>query len=70
MCATSDESESEHTADEGFEYALRAKARLEKAEYLEVRIMIMHAYIGMFVCIYILYTFESINLLEKKTRGR
>ena len=43
MCATSDESESEHTADEGFEYTLRAKARLEKAEYLEVRVMIMHA---------------------------
>ena len=43
MCATSDESESKYTADEGFEYALRAKARLEKAEYLEVRVMIMHA---------------------------
>lgn len=44
MCATLDESESEHSdADEGFEYALRAKARLEKVEYLEVHVMIMHA---------------------------
>ena len=40
MRVTSDESESEHTADEGFEYTLRvSKACLEKAEYLEVRVM-------------------------------
>ena len=58
MCATSDESESEHSdADDGFEYALRAKDRLEKAEYLEVCFMIMHALI------------VFINLTEKKTRG-
>ena len=46
-CTTLDESESsasEHSdPDEGFEYALRAKARLEKAEYLEVCVMILHA---------------------------
>ena len=47
MYATSDESESEHTADEGFGYALRAKARLEKAKYLEVRVIIMQA------CVYV-----------------
>ena len=47
MCATSDESESEHSdADDGFEYALRAKDRLGKAEYLEVCFMIMHALIN------------------------
>lgn len=43
-CATSDDSESEQSdADDGYEYALRAKARLEKAEYLEVCVIIMHA---------------------------
>ena len=66
MCATSDEHSD--VDDDGFEYALRAKARLEKAEYLEVCVMIMHALIGM--CLYILCTFEFINLTEKKTRGR
>ena len=43
-CAASDDSESEQSdADDGYEYALRAKARLEKAEYLEVCVIIMHA---------------------------
>lgn len=49
MCATSDESESEQSdADDGYEYTLRAKARLEKAEYLEVCVMIMYACIHIF----------------------